>query len=321
VDKKSFVKKILDLCQEIYPLRIKREAVNWGTNVEEIFDFIKNNRLAHFYALKYGGYLELVGQYRDYEEKVANSLKKIGKVLKGREYMIIKTMSSYPHKTSDVDVLVKDENDEAYPVLIKGKNLWFVHMENKISWRGADAISNNFTWGNTMKYRWKGFSPPKADFSSDISKRMNKDRENLWAVSPRNFNFLVPNEKLDTLIRIAHVPFEAGFFRLGELLYIYNLLAKVDWQELKKEAKLMGWSKTFNRMENILEFLHLSLFGKPLFKKRRVRVKGKLNFPYQVPIGVLAGCVLEKRAWIKIWGGRYIIKDRINLWAKRNKFL
>lgn len=268
---KEVKEKLLSLCQKIYPKKISEKALSLGNNSQAVLDFAKRNRLAHFLAQEFNLYPALVKEYQDYKKKLVNSLKKIKKQLGGKEFIIIKTFSSFLHLTSDVDVLVKDKNRK-YPIHLEGKNFLFIHLENKISWGGADAISADFAWQNTQKLRFEGF------------------------------NFLVPNPKLDVLIRIGHLPFEEAKIRLGELLYIYKQSSSLDWQILEKEAKKMGWPKTFAKTKELLKNLHESLFRKP--------AKNPLKFPYQLPLSLLVGGVIEKRAWRKIWGGRLIIKDR-----------
>lgn len=282
--------KLLRLCQKIYPLAIKKDAIDWGQ--EGILAFAQKNRLAHFLYQENKAPFFLYQEYKDYQKRLKNSLKKIKQVLKKRKFMIIKTFSSYPHLTSDIDVLVKDSQGLSFPILIDQKNLLYIHMEKEMAWRGALAVSDKFIWQNTTK----------ANFNKS--------------------SFLTANAKLDCLIRIGHAPFESAHFKLGELLYLYRQLKRVNWQDLKNEARSMGWPKTFKQMEKILNDLHWTLFQKPHPKIKTPPSSSwqKISFPFNLPLWVLIGLVREKRAWIKVWGGRYIIKERLASWCKRKIF-
>jgi len=292
--------KLLILCQKIYSHQILRETVRFGKDADDTIEFAKRNRLAHFLALEYGQLFEndkkwnnichsLIAEYDEYKRKVKNSIKKIKQVLNGKEFIIVKTFSSFPHLTSDIDVLVKDLKDEKFPIHIEGHDLWPIHIENKISWLGADAVSNDFAWHNAQRFFFEGL------------------------------DFLIPNPQLDVAIRLGHMPFELAHIKLGELLHIYNQSLLFDWTILENEAKLMGWSRTFKKMSGILVQLHQVLFKIPFLGKTKasIHTKYKIEFPFDLPFNVLAGGVIEKRAWKKIYGARFIIKERINSWIKR----
>jgi hypothetical protein len=301
INSSSLKEKLLILCQKIYRPKISKESVNFGKDITNIIEFTKRNRLAHFLALEYSQLFKndkkrndtcqsLIAEYNEYERKVKNSIKKIKQVLKGKEFMIVKTFSRFPHLTNDVDVLAKDLKDETFPLHIENQDLWPIHIENKISWMGADAVSNDFAWHNTQRFVFEGL------------------------------DFLVPNPQLDTIIRLGHIPFEVAHIKLGELLHIYSQASQFDWKFLEDEAELMEWSKTFKKMSGILELLHQVLFKKPFLRKSKTSIssKRKIEFPFELPFSVLAGGVIEKKAWEKIYGARFVIRERINSWIRRN---
>lgn len=102
---------------------------------------------------------------------------------------------------------------------------------------------------------------------------------------------------------MAHLPFEQAEIRLGELLHIFKQSKKVHWEILEKEAVLNGWGSTFRRTKALFNSLHERLFKKTDY----------IHFPYRVSFVSLAQAVIEKKAWNKIWGARYVIKDRLGL--------
>ena len=218
-------------------------------------------------------------EYKDYQKRLKDSLIIVKKVLGKEPFLVIKTFSSYPRITSDLDVVVKKKS---LLKKIKIKAPLEIDPHYKISWTNSPEISNNFVWNNIKNYNYQGI------------------------------NLLVPNNQLDTLIRIAHIPFETGEIRQEELLHIFRQSKNIDWKILQKEVRKCGWPKTFKRMINLLNKIHCTLYDQPLMgKKCRQKLKKILYFPYQLPLFFLAQTVWEKRAFKKILGARYIIKDRL----------
>ncbi len=146
-------------------------------------------------------------------------------------------------------------------------------INDQISWTNSPEISKKFIWNNIDKYSFHGVT------------------------------FFVPNINLDILIRLGHLPFEQAELRLGEALHIYAQFSKVQWMILEDEAKCNGWIKTFNRTRKLLDRLHNELF----------KTNSRVNFPYRISYFSLFQAVMEKKAWNKLWGARYVIKDRLQL--------
>lgn len=296
--------KLLELCQKIYPHRMANEAISLGENVGKIIDFAKSNRLASYFALEYHDLFKddkklsdvcqkLILEYNGYKEKIKEAIKIVKEVLVEEPFIVIKTFSSYPHLTSDLDIIVKDSRITqklAERILKNNAKLPIeIDIGDKISWTRAEEVSRRFIWNNSQKYNFD------------------------------NTDFLIPNPQLDVLIRITHLPFELAEIKLGELLHIYRFASQVNWKILENEAKLMGWPKTFKKMTEILDFLHYSLFQLPFVgKSKKIRSKQNIQFPFHLPFTLLIQAVIEKKAFGKIYGGRYIIKDRILTWIKRN---
>jgi len=221
-------------------------------------------------------------------------LGEIKDVLGAEQFMVIKTFSIFPHLTGDLDVVVKDLKiaKELTKKISNKKNLLPVDITTQVSWRGADAVSDDFVWNNRQRFTFEGI------------------------------DFFIPNSMLDTIIRIAHIPFELAHIKLGELLHLYRQASSFDWKILENEARLMNWPKTFKKMSDILEILHCELFKTPLFEKDITPISyiGNIKFPFRLPVSILAGGIVEKRTWKKIFGARFIIKDWIAEWVQENIF-
>lgn len=292
--------ELLNLCGKIYgPKEISKESIDIGENIEQIIRFARRNRLAHYLALESAELSAgdkdrdhtreaLISEYNDYEKNLIDAIREVKDVSGEEPFIVVKTFSAFPHLTHDLDVVVKDAKTAEK---ISGrKSLLPVDVNTAISWGGADAVSNDFVWNNVRKFTFAGI------------------------------DFFVPNHALDALIRIGHLPFEVAQIRLGELLHIYRQLSSFDWTILKSEAELMGWPRTFNKMVDVLEMLHYKLFDASLFRKKAVPVSyaDNVEFPFRLPIGILAGGVIEKRAWKKIFGARFILKDWITEWVQKD---
>ena len=213
--------------------------------------------------------------YHEFTQKMSNSLSWLAQQYPHRRYSVIKTFSSYPHTTSDIDVLIEDDNDAAYPIHIKETNLWPLHIQNKISWLGAQAVSNEYAWAQQTKKKFFNTIVP------------------------------VPNDNLDYIIRMGHIPFEVANIKLGELLHIYRLSATIDTTSVEKEVQRMKWDHTYGAMKHIIDDLRQYLYKKTGERSKYIRL------PYHVPLIVLLRAVIEKKAWRKIFGARFIIKDRL----------
>ncbi len=280
----SHEEQVKNLCYKIYPKKIAA-ALQVPTKPSSFHDYLRMNRMSHMIE-------EFADEYRIFKQNFVDELKLIEKIIGKKKFMIIKTLSSYPHITSDIDVLTttKQLAEEAKKKLPHDKDLPIpIDVNNIISWTNTEEISHKFIWQNIQEIVFEKQS------------------------------FLVPNTKLDTLIRIGHIPFELAEVRLGELMHIFNASKNIDWDILYREAKEMKWEQTFNRMQDKIEELHVALYGESFFtQNNKIKIHSdELYFPYRMSYLDLGLAMVEKKAWEKIKGARYIIKDQIQLWVKK----
>lgn len=275
-------KKIKDLCVSIYPLQMK-VPLPVPQEDDQYYEYLKSNRLVHLTNT-------YKKEYETYLSNCINELNKVKMILKDNPFIVIKTFSSYPHTTSDIDVVVKTDKitHEAKQKLIQYEPLpIMIDINSTITWTYTREISDTFIWNNT--------------------KEMQLD----------DLSILVPNDTLDTLIRIGHIPFELAELRLGELMHIFNTSKHIDWQVMRDEAKRMKWPQTFQRMEYLLNGVHFQLYGQYLSDAKIKNHINNLNFPYRLSYVELFRAFMEKRAWKKLKGAKYVIRDRSPLWIKK----
>lgn len=213
-------------------------------------------------------------------------------------WALIKTISSYPHFTSDIDVLFFKKHiaqglDLKLSKSTLGSNqggvlgIDFLEIEidpqYKVSWTNSDDVSLDFIMKNLTQ--------------SDLE----------------GIKYFQPNAKCDVLIRIGHMPFEQATIRLGELLHIYASLRGVDVSEMRSEALKCGWLRTFDSTFGLLNQIHCDLYGVELpgCGKYLNQSNAEWKFPYPLPYLLMAQGVFEKKAFKKVWGARYILRDRL----------
>ncbi len=305
------------VCGEIYsPGGVLPESLKIGETTGAVIGFARLNRLAHYLALRAdpAGAAEpelekLRGEYRRYREQLKAALAAVADGLDREPYIVIKTVSSFPHPTNDLDVIVKDlslagriTGREFFPDGAthlatderrdRREGRLLLHFGIDITWTGVKAVSDRLLW-------------------SDLQTASLDGRE-----------FPVPSPLTDILIRIGHAAFETGHLKLGELLHIFRLAADADWTALDREAGQMGWPRTFGKMTDLLEFLHRALFRRPFLDPDTAvsprDPRERISFPVELPLSLLAGGVVEKRAWRKLAGAKYIIKDRLIRWHRKN---
>ncbi len=299
--KNTGYKNLQKICENIYKPEesgfVSLESVN---PYKDLFKFARKNRLIHFLAQEYPDlfkinkkssilYNNLINEFKDYKIELIKSIEKVKKIYDKEDFMVIKTISSYPHLTSDLDILAK-QLKTIKQSLNTDMNSFSTDINTEIKWGKAHPISNQFAWGNTEEINFEGL------------------------------DFLIPNANLDVFIRIAHLPFELAKFRLGELLYIYKKGQQVNWPLLDKESRKMGWQKTFQRMKKTIDKLHYCLFNIQYFHNLPLSLNkiNKIIFPYNISSVILIKAVIEQKAWGKIWGGRFLLKDQMQEWIKRN---
>lgn len=258
--KRHYLNHVLTVCKKIYPLSFRIDVIPQLANDPD--QFVRKNRLEPG-KQEYEKFIVLV------KRNIANLEKYVPK----DSFALIKTFSSYPHVTHDIDVVVKKTNlgtlKHTLDERLGAENI--IDLHDHVSWTDSPEVSTDFFWNHLAIHK---------------------------------MGCLVPDETLDALIRIAHIPFETGMIRFGELLHIYRQLKLADPDVLEKEAARCGWPKTFHRMTRVLSQLHEVLF---------TTGSTSVHFPYRVSLSVLAGAVLEKHAWKKLWGARYILKERLGL--------
>lgn len=294
--------RLLALCSMIYPKKIINGKIRIGKNFNDIVNFTKKNRLDYFFSQKFKNtytiditkyYIlnNIQNEFKKYMNIIDNTINKIAQKSGKSPVLIIKTFSSFPHKTSDIDMIINDKSIAIKIMSVINKNIKFpIDIKDTISWTTSDEIRRKFIWENIIPY--------KADKYKNIFK---------------------PNVDLDILIRLGHITFEEGKIRLGELLHIFKYVKDVDWKKLHKEVKKCGWNKSFNYMLKIINNLHNKMYGEKLFSKYNIYNNDNeiLEFPYKIPYKILIHALIEKKAWKKIYGARYIMKDRALQWINK----
>lgn len=286
----NYLNHFVSISNTLYPQKLNISSLA-GLEAD-VIGFCQNNRFAHYFALSFTNTVsntvlrKLRDEYSEYLKNRENNLEALHKALPSRDWAVIKTFSSYPHLTHDIDIVIRPCNKlelfhETLQSILGEDNC--VDLHTRVSWTRSQEVSDDFFWKHV------------------VSKKFGE------------IYIYMPNTILDVLIRIAHIPFEQGCIRFGELLHLFRQLRKIDSTLLKNEANICGWGKTYTRMMELFNTLHEDIFGMSISGRVVSKELRSVVFPVRVPFALLAGAIVEKRAWGKLWGARYILKDRMGL--------
>lgn len=288
-------------CKQIYNKEFVSSPLSWEISLSSQLRFIEKNRLDILVAnqIKSSSVSEEVklwannrlSAYRTFRRLLISELNTIASPALMAPILLIKTVSGFPHITSDIDIVVQSPHDFSL-LQKKVANHTFpleIDLHHHISWTKKPTISDSFVWSHTKRIR--------------VEKKV----------------VLVPDHALDVLIRIAHTPFEMGEIRLSDLLSIFAQFQAVDVGELENEARRAGWGGVFTRTVRLINSLHVYLYGVRLTDKYHpTKIPKGISFPHQVHWLLLLYAVVESRSWNKFIGARYVIRDRISLWKQKN---
>ena len=307
-DYQSLKNALVNACHRIYnsfPLNVENLII--PNTYDLLKKYIEDNRLSYVVEECLDGPYK-INQWRlesaSYTLTVKSALKLLSGFLGTESWALIKTISSYPHYTSDIDVLFfKNHVAEGLDLKLSESHLDLdqvgrpfgvnfldieIDPQYKVSWTNSDDVSLDFILKNLVQSNLDGIK------------------------------YFQPNAICDVLIRIGHMPFEQATIRLGELLHIYASLKGVNVNEMRAEALRCGWLRTFDSTFSLLNQIHCDLYGFkiPAYEKYLSKSNASWNFPYPLPYLLMAQGVFEKRAFKKIWGARYILRDRLRDFLK-----
>lgn len=188
---------------------------------------------------------------------------------------------------NDIDVLTKDfdrdlrkftkagfritdhDRREGSAQLIRGDRRK-IHIHSRISWA------------------WEEFLDEEVIFDSPRSEIFNGQE------------IMIPNITADVLIHLAHMNFEPLNMVYSELLYLFTIIPKMNFDLALNQAKKYRWENTVLRTLKIINSLHYYLYGRRLTNKITFKELDfeDIAFPYCFPRPHLVLSVLEKRLFL-----------------------
>jgi dTMP kinase len=173
---------------------------------------------------------------------------------KGIESMLIKSVGSFPYKSSNLDVLIKqDRREKAESIL---KELGYIQLHNveepyKTLFRKFDNgktssvihLHNKVAWINPFH-----------------------DEELLWTRfrnSPEDSTVDIPSPEDSILILTAHWFYEDKEIKLSDIIKISFCLQKdvLDWEYMKAVAEKKGWLEGLHFALLVQSFVEKNLYG------------------------------------------------------------
>ncbi|GAI87164.1 unnamed protein product [marine sediment metagenome] len=185
------------------------------------------------------------------------------------KFLIFKTFKLHPRIGSDIDVLVPDVYNALQKLLKKGmriesfssdldtavlyNGLTKIHLHGHISWakKGSSFFDHDFIWDRPRIVNFDQISCPITNFNADF------------------------------LIHIAHINFENLHITLSDLLYIYYLISKVNWNEINNQVNNHNWKITFNKTMKILYSLHHSIYKTA--NSNTIDKTNSIDYDYPIP--------------------------------------
>jgi len=277
-------------------------------NIRKVIEIAHDNRLL-YYLIKSNPQIyenmdddlkrvvnELLNLHKQYFCRLNKSISGINKILGQNTYLVIKTISNYPHITKDIDIVVRDVSGSLDSFLEEGYRHTFQEPPYK------QTVMKNGLISMTLHQRvaWGKVVPMNVDF--------------LWE-NPRKIKFngldvQLPSVEADLLTLMAHVPFELLYFRLGDLLYMFKLSKQADWKKIIYQAKTNNWFGTLKNVVSIMNGLHRSMYNEPSPIENMIPSyrNVKTVFPFRYPLTLILKAHIEKRAWEKIFSVKNYFK-------------
>ena len=298
---KPELSKLLLLTEHLYraPGSIEPESYDES----KLFALAKLNRVL-FYILTRGGMGAgifkscskeadiVIKQGRDYLSKFKNTLVNLENILGQGNYVVFKTLYHYPRITNDIDIIVTDFDLAVERLRQEGwGSKQFLHANIHFTREGCLklGVHSRIGWGT----------------------RAFMDEEIMWQnpqeVSLEGHDVQVPNPEVNLMAILAHIPFEKCYFDLGELLYIYSIAGKTDWNSIHFQAKKHHWLHAFLNTIGLINGLHREIYQKesPIESAIEVIRPVKIELPYEFPFWLAIMAHIEKREWYKLFSSLY----------------
>lgn len=289
------VKFLLRLLSPLYKVpKIDRVDIN-KIDVERLLELAKVNNLL-FYTCKL-----LKDRYEEsISPKIMVTIKEVLKNGEGEfkkmksgikvldralgDHLLIKTYRGYPRIANDLDVLVDnyklacaslsqaklaayDGDDRLQEIVYKSKSTVKLHIHGKIGWLNRDYFDEDLVW----------------------------ERPRRVTISDRKV--LIPNYTLDFLIHMAHINFEPLHFTLSDLLYIFRISGKVNWEVVYQQSGKYRWQWALVQTLCIMDQFHRKIYATPanfngikMIERRRV----SYQLPYTLPRYQIVRAFLQK---------------------------
>lgn len=242
-------------------------------------EFFKHPHFKDYYEKEYTLFECLRNEWIAVREKFLNI---------GIESMLIKSIGSFPYKSSNLDVLIKQEKREKAESILK--ELGYIQLHNveepyKTLFRKFDNgkmssvihLHNKVAWINPFH-----------------------DEELLWARfrnSSEDNLIDIPSPEDSILILTAHWFYEDKEIKLSDIIRISTCLKKdgLDWEYMGAAAKKKGWLEGFYFGLLVLSFIEKKLFGVSSIRENQIEkmkaalpewMRSYLNRTYQRQISL-----------------------------------
>jgi hypothetical protein len=237
--------------------------------------------------------------HEQYSSSLYKSLCNVDKLLGSDNYLVIKTIYSYPRITKDLDILVRDLEGS----LLKFQKEGYSHTFEEPPYK--QTVAKNGVLSTTLHQRvaWRDVVPVDTEFLWQNPRRTELD----------GLEVQIPSIDADLITNIAHIPFESLYLNLGDALHLFRLFKEANWRDIIAQAKINNWFKTLTRIMALMNGLHRSMFAEPGPAECwfDLHSNGIMHFPIACPFGLIVRAHVEKRAWKKLFSFGYYVEKRM----------
>jgi hypothetical protein len=223
--------------------------------------------------------------------KLDSSLSKLNEIVGEVPYAIVKTYRPFPYHTHDVDVLVAD-----------ARVIGSLATEMGIPWDDIPAPSVQIEEPQWLHLEFYEAVLPGSIKVIDDELGMRNPVPMVLANTP----IYVASPEIEAITLIADAVLRLYELKLGDMIYIYSLADRIDWQLLQEQAAKHEWLESFMEIIGVLNSVHQYAYGVASPIARTIPYTGPIptNIPYVPGWGATFGALSRagKRHLIKLPG-------------------
>ncbi|MBI2847821.1 MAG: hypothetical protein HYX83_01455 [Chloroflexi bacterium] len=217
--------------------------------------------------------------------KLRKTMEALKTVLKDEPFLVSKTHRVFPYATHDADVIVRNLK-VAGELFVKGgftrvpmanpvplwypreKGLLEIEVYTQIMPNPMVFVDDAFPWGGSRETEIEGVK------------------------------VMLPGIEAEILTFLAEMGFRLFEILLGDMVHLFTLADKADWQRIEFQVRKYGWHRVFRYQLSVLNGFHREIYGVPGPLEAIVPAvsRRKMIFPSATPCPQAAAALAGKGA-------------------------